>query len=89
MPLNESVDNEDLTVHIPGGATEEISIHTDYAPPAPRLSWVDDDSRLVIETAEETDGNKQQTTINPNQSQRVSELEETLRRRVRCAGSET
>ena len=89
MPLNESLENEDLTVHIPGGATEEISIHTDYAPPAPRLSWVDDDSRLVIETTEETNANNQQQTINPNQSQWVNELEDTLLRRVRWAESET
>lgn len=39
MPLNESLEYEDLKIHIPGGATEEIVIHTDFAPPTPRLSF--------------------------------------------------
>lgn len=78
MPLNESIDNEELTVHIPGGATEEISIHTEYAPPAPRLSWVDDDSRLVIETVQETDEHNQDENVHPNQSQRVNEHKNTI-----------
>lgn len=37
-PLDESIEYEDLTVRIPGGATEEITIHTDFAPPTPRYS---------------------------------------------------
>jgi hypothetical protein len=38
MPLDESLEHADLKVHIPGGGTEEIIIHTDFAPPTPRLS---------------------------------------------------
>lgn len=74
MPLNESFDNEELTVHIPGGTTEEISIHTEYAPPGPRLSWVDDDSRLVVESEAQADQNTQDATNNSmqEQSQRVN-----------------
>ena len=41
-PLNESVEYEDLTVRIPGGATEEILIHTDFAPPTPRYSLAEE-----------------------------------------------
>lgn len=42
MPSNEPLEYEDLTVHIPGGATEEIIIHTDFAPATPRLSYGDE-----------------------------------------------
>lgn len=38
---------EDLTVRIPGGATEEIIIHTDFAPPTPRLSLDPEQSTLT------------------------------------------
>ena len=38
MPLHESLEHADFKVNIPGGGTEEIIIHTDFAPPTPRLS---------------------------------------------------
>jgi hypothetical protein len=47
MPLNESLEYEDLTIHIPGGGTEEIIIHTDFAPPTPRLSINDEQLTLM------------------------------------------
>lgn len=48
MPEDELLPSyEDLTVRIPGGATEEITIHTDFAPPTPRLSLDPDQSTLV------------------------------------------
>jgi hypothetical protein len=47
MPSTESVEYADLKVRIPGGATEEIIIHTDFAPPTPRLSLLDEQSTLL------------------------------------------
>lgn len=38
MPSTEAIVDEDLTVRVPGGATEEIIIHTDFVPSTPRLS---------------------------------------------------
>ena len=47
MPPNESIPYEDLKVRIPGGATEEIIIQTDFAPPTPRLSFITEESTLL------------------------------------------
>ena len=48
MPEDESLpSHEDLTVRIPGGATEEITIQTDFAPPTPRLSLDPEQSTLA------------------------------------------
>lgn len=47
MPDHESMQFGDFRVRVPGGATEEIIIHTDYAPPTPRLSFLDEHSSLV------------------------------------------
>jgi hypothetical protein len=47
IPINESLVHEDLKIHIPGGETEEIIIHTDFAPPIPRLSFNDGQSILL------------------------------------------
>ncbi|CAF4157126.1 unnamed protein product, partial [Rotaria sp. Silwood2] len=44
MPLEESVEFEDLKVHLPGGASEEIIIHTEFVPPTPRLSLIEEQS---------------------------------------------
>lgn len=47
MPEHEAMLPEGFTVRIPGGETEEITIHTDYAPPTPRLSFNTEQSTLV------------------------------------------
>lgn len=47
IPLTEALGDQDLHVHIPGGATEEIIIHTDFAPPTPRLSFTEGQSTLM------------------------------------------
>ncbi|CAF4689458.1 unnamed protein product [Rotaria sp. Silwood1] len=47
MPLEESVKHEDLKVHLPGGSTEEIIIHTEFIPPTPRLSLIEEQSTSV------------------------------------------
>ncbi|CAF4000057.1 unnamed protein product [Rotaria magnacalcarata] len=47
MPLEETINYEDFKVHIPGGAKEEILIHTEFVPPTPRLSIVGENLKLL------------------------------------------
>ena len=47
VPIEEAVENEDLKVHVPGGAIEDIVIHTEVAPPTPRLSMEHDPSTMI------------------------------------------
>ncbi|CAF1296577.1 unnamed protein product, partial [Rotaria sordida] len=44
MPLDESLRDEALKVHLPGEITEEIIIHTEFIPPTPRLSLIEEQS---------------------------------------------
>jgi hypothetical protein len=47
MPPDESIPQEGFKVSIPGGAKEEIIIHTIFAPPTPRLSLNTEQSTLL------------------------------------------
>jgi hypothetical protein len=47
MPSDESLPVEGFKVHIPGGPTEGIIIHTDCIPPTPRLSLNTEQSILM------------------------------------------
>ncbi|CAF2154118.1 unnamed protein product, partial [Rotaria magnacalcarata] len=61
MPLEETINYEDFKVHIPGGAKEEILIHTEFVPPTPRLSIVGENLKLLP-----TDTNVDQQQWQPN-----------------------
>ncbi|CAF1496878.1 unnamed protein product, partial [Rotaria sordida] len=47
MPLDESLRDEALKVHLPGEITEEIIIHTEFIPPTPRLSLIEEQSTYL------------------------------------------
>jgi hypothetical protein len=53
MPVTDSLEYEDLTVHIPGGEIEDIIIRTDFAPSVPRLSSIDEQSKLYEQKTDE------------------------------------
>ncbi|CAF3722380.1 unnamed protein product, partial [Adineta steineri] len=79
MPLNETNEYEEIKVHIPGGETDDINIHTEHTPPTTILSTYNDQS-IHMPITEDISNDTYEiedtiTTITLNKSQSKFEIQ--------------